>query len=35
MIWWDPQAWLADALARIPSDKINRVDDLLRWKTAL
>ena len=25
----DPQAWLADKLARIPDYKINRVDDLL------
>ncbi len=25
----DPQAWLADTLARIPDYKINRVDDLL------
>ena len=30
----DPQAWLADTLARIPDYKINRVDDLLPWKTA-
>jgi hypothetical protein len=29
----DPQAWLADTLARIPDCKINRVDDLLPWKT--
>ena len=29
----DPQAWLADTLARIPDYKINRVDDLLPWKT--
>ena len=28
----DPQAWLADTLARIPDDKINRFDDLLPWK---
>ena len=28
----DPQAWLADTLARIPDYKINRVDDLLPWK---
>ncbi|MCF6232934.1 MAG: transposase domain-containing protein, partial [Rhodobacteraceae bacterium] len=27
----DPQAWLADTLARIPDYKINRVDDLLPW----
>lgn len=30
----DPQAWLADTLACIPDYKINRVDDLLPWKTA-
>jgi hypothetical protein len=29
----DPQAWLADTLARIPDYKINRVDDLLQWIT--
>ncbi|SHF86454.1 IS66 C-terminal element [Loktanella atrilutea] len=29
----DPQAWLADTLARIPDYKITRVDDLLPWKT--
>ncbi|MBT8153084.1 transposase, partial [Epibacterium ulvae] len=28
----DPQAWLADTLARLPDYKINRVDDLLPWK---
>lgn len=27
----DPQAWLADTLARIPDYKINRVNDLLAW----
>jgi transposase len=27
----DPQAWLADTLARIPDYKITRVDDLLPW----
>ena len=27
----DPQAWLADTLARIPDHKINRMDDLLPW----
>ena len=33
----DPQAWLADTLARIPDYKITRVDDLLpwRWRTAI
>lgn len=30
----DPQTWLADTLARISDYKINRVDDLLPWKTA-
>lgn len=30
----DPQAPLADTLARIPDYKINRVDDLLPPKTA-
>jgi len=29
----DPQAWLANTLARIPDYKINRGDDLLPWKT--
>jgi transposase len=27
----DPQAWLADTLARIPHHKINRINDLLPW----
>jgi hypothetical protein len=27
----DPQAWLADTLARIPDHKINRINDLLPW----
>lgn len=27
----DPQAWLADTLARIPDHKINRIEDLLPW----
>ena len=27
----DPQAWLADTLARIPDHKINRIDELLAW----
>ena len=30
----DPQAWLADTLARIPDYKITRVDDLLPWNSA-
>jgi transposase len=28
----DPHAWLADTLARIPDDKITKVNDLLPWK---
>jgi hypothetical protein len=27
----DPNAWLADTLARIPDYKISKVDDLLPW----
>jgi transposase len=27
----DPQAWLADTLARISDHKINRIDELLPW----
>jgi transposase len=27
----DPQAWLADTLARIPDHKINRINELLPW----
>ncbi len=27
----DPNAWLADILARIPDYKITKVDDLLPW----
>ena len=27
----DPQAWLADTLARIPDHKINQIDELLPW----
>ena len=30
----DPQAWLADTLARIPDRKINRIDDLLPWNAS-
>jgi transposase len=30
----DPQAWLADTLARIPDGKITRVDELLPWSAA-
>ncbi len=30
----DPQAWLADTLARIPDCKINRIGDLLPWRYA-
>ena len=28
----DPDAWLADTLARIPDYKITKVDDLLPWR---
>ncbi len=28
----DPQAWLADTLARIPDYKITKVDELLPWR---
>jgi transposase len=28
----DPQAWLADTLARLPDHKINRVDEFLPWR---
>ncbi|WP_245315259.1 transposase domain-containing protein [Bradyrhizobium yuanmingense] len=27
----DPQAWLADVLARLPDHPVNRVADLLPW----
>jgi transposase len=27
----DPQAWLADVLARLPDHPANKVDDLLPW----
>ena len=27
----DPQAWLADVLARIAANPVNRLDDLLPW----
>jgi len=30
----DPQAWLADVLARIADHKINRIDELLPWRYA-
>lgn len=30
----DPHRWLADTLSRIPDYKINKVDDLLPWKTS-
>ncbi|SDE53253.1 IS66 C-terminal element [Paracoccus isoporae] len=29
----DPFAWLADTIAQIPDYKINKVDDLLPWKS--
>ena len=28
----DPEAWLADVVARIANHPINRLDDLLPWK---
>jgi transposase len=28
----DPEAWLADVVARIADHPINRIDDLLPWK---
>jgi hypothetical protein len=28
----DPEAWLADVIARIADHPINRLDDLLPWK---
>ena len=31
----DPQAWLAHVLDRIPDYKINHIDELLPWNTAL
>lgn len=30
----DPQAWLADTLARIPDYKITKVEDLLPWQSS-
>ena len=30
----DPQAWLADVLARIANTPITRLDDLLPWNWA-
>lgn len=30
----DPQAWLADTLARLPDHKITRIDELLPWVRA-
>ena len=30
----DPQAWLADTLARIPNYKITKVDELLPWRSS-
>ena len=28
----DPQAWLADTLARLPDHQITRIDELLPWR---
>ncbi|MBB4201117.1 hypothetical protein GGD83_004955, partial [Rhodoblastus sphagnicola] len=28
----DPQAWLADLLARLPDHPAKQIDDLLPWK---
>ena len=28
----DPQAWLADSLARLPDQEITRIDGLLPWR---
>ena len=28
----DPEAWLADVIARIADHRINRRDELLPWK---
>jgi len=28
----DPEAWLADIVARIADHRINRLDELLPWK---
>jgi hypothetical protein len=28
----EPEAWLADVIARIADDPINRLDELLPWK---
>ncbi|MBP7003555.1 transposase domain-containing protein, partial [Amaricoccus sp.] len=27
----DPEAWLADAIARTPDYRITRIDELLPW----
>jgi transposase len=29
----DPEAWLADTLARLPDHKITRIDELLPWRS--
>jgi transposase len=30
----NPQAWLSDVLTRLAGHKINRIDELLRWRYA-
>lgn len=30
----DPEAWLADTLARLPDHKITRVNERLPWRSA-
>ena len=29
----DPEAWLADTLACNPNHKINKIDELLPWRS--
>ena len=30
----DPNAWLAETIARFPDHKINRIDDMLPWNAS-